>query len=181
MAKTKPGPRGNGHAYQWLVAHLDHASQQCLRWPFSYDGGVGRGRLGWKGKSYWAHRLMCELAHGPAPEDKPQVAHSCGNGHMGCVNPLHLSWSDQAENHRDRRKHGTAATNRWGNAGKITREQIDGIRAAKGVETQMATAARFGISHANVRYWQGSTHYPRELSTDPATVRRRERAAAQRA
>lgn len=74
---TNSVTKGNGKAYQWVRDHLTYEGNQCLRWPFSYDGGVGRGRLGWNGKSYWAHRLMCELAHGSAPEGKDQVAHSC--------------------------------------------------------------------------------------------------------
>jgi len=93
---------------------------------------------------------------------------------MGCVHPKHLSWSDQSSNHLDRRRHGTAATNKWGNIGKLSREQIDQIRGAKGTETQMATARRFGISHANVRYWQKSTHYPKPPSTAPYAVKRRQ-------
>ncbi len=172
--------KGTGKAYLWLKEHTSYEGNQCLRWPFSYDAGVGRGRLGWNGKNYWAHRLMCEIVHGPAPEGKPQVAHSCGNGHMGCVNPKHLSWSDQFENQRDRRKHGTAVTSKWGNLGKITRQQIDHLRAMKGKKTQMALAREVGISHANVRYWQGSTHYPHEPSMRPEQIARRARNAARR-
>lgn len=178
---ANPSTKGKGKAYLWLVAHVDYNKEPCLRWPFSYDADLGRGSLGWNGNRYWAHRLMCELAHGPAPADRPQVAHSCGNGHMGCVNPRHLSWATQSENHLDRRKHGTHATNLYGNLGKLSREQIDQIRAAKGTEPQMATARRFGISHANVRYWQKSTHYPHPPSQAPHSVRRREINAAKRA
>lgn len=180
IAHNPGGRKGQGEAYLWLDAHRNFTGEQCLRWPFSYDKGVGRGRLGWNGKMYWAHRLMCELVNGPAPDGKPQVAHSCGNGHMGCVNPRHLSWSDQSENHYERRRHGTAATNKWGNLGKLTRDQIDQIRAAKGKEPQMTTAKRFNISHANVRYWQKSTHYPHEPSMRPEAVKRRMANAARR-
>lgn len=165
---TNPSTKGNGKAIRWIKAHLDYNKEPCLRWPFAYDMGVGRGRLGWNGQNYWAHRLMCELAHGPAPVDKPQVAHSCGNGHMGCVNPKHLSWSDQSENHLDRRRHGTAATG-IGNRSKLTLEQIGQIRALKGKQTQMETARQFGISHANVRYWQGERD---KLRTTPPWARR---------
>lgn len=177
---SEPYNKGKGKAIEWIRAHVDYNKEPCLRWPFSYDSGVGRGRLGWNGKNYWAHRLVCEMAHGPAPVGKDQVAHSCGNGHMGCVNPRHLSWSDQFENQKDRAKHGTAVTSKWGNLGKITREQIDRIRTMKGKMTQMALAAELGISHANVRYWQKSTHYPHAPSTDPRSVERRRKSAMRR-
>lgn len=150
-ARTVP----SAEQVQWLRDHMDHHSEQCLRWPFNYDGNVGRGRVFYQDANWWAHRLMCTLVNGPAPEDKPQTAHSCGNGHMGCVNPRHLSWSDQSENHKDRRRHGTARTNPFGGRSRLTIEQIEAIRALKGKQPQMATARQFGISHANVRYWQG--------------------------
>lgn len=165
--------KGKGKTILWIRAHLNYRGDDCLTWPFSRDSGVGRGRVGYLGKQYWAHRLVCELAHGPAPVDKPQVAHSCGNGHMGCVNPRHLSWSTQSENHRDRRRHGTATTNHHGYLGKLTDEQIDRIRALKGKQTQMETARQFNISHANVRYWQASTHYPKKPSWEPHNIKRR--------
>lgn len=152
---------------------MTYQGNQCLRWPFSYDQGVGRGRLLFEGKSQWAHRVMCILAHGHPPEDKPQTAHSCGNGHMGCVNPKHLSWASQSENHLDRRKHGTHITSRFGSRSPLTPQQVAEIRAAKGRETQMATAKRFKISHANVRRWQGTTHEPAAPSTSPAAIKRR--------
>lgn len=175
-----PPNKGRGRAALWLLGHVNYRGDDCLRWPFSVDTALGRGRLGYLGKNYWAHRLMCELAHGPAPLGKPQVRHSCGRGHERCVNPKHLSWASQSENHLDRRRHGTAATSRYGSRSPLTREQIAEIRASKGRETQMATAKRFGISHANVRRWQGTTHEPAPPGTSPSAIKRRNLRAADR-
>lgn len=168
---------GQGEAARWLLGHINYRGNDCLRWPFAIDLALGRGRLGYKGKNYWAHRLMCELAHGPAPLGKPQVRHSCGKGHERCVNPKHLSWCSQSENHLDRRKHGTAVTTRYGSRSPLTREQIYEIRALKGKETQMTTAKRFGISHANVRRWQSTTHEPAPPGTSQRTIQRRNQMA----
>src|SRR6185312_1870651 len=79
--------RGKGKTFQWLLDHMGHHGDACMPWPFSKDGRVGRGGLTYRGKSYWAHRLMCELAHGAPPTPKHQAAHNCGKGHYGCVNP----------------------------------------------------------------------------------------------
>ncbi len=160
---------------QWLRDHMNHDDPRCLRWPFGYDDGVGRGRMLYEGKSSWAHRVMCTLVNGPAPEDKPQSAHSCGNGHMGCVHPKHLSWATQSENHKDRRKHGTAATNKYGSRTRLTLEQIAQIRALKGRQPQMQTAREFGISHACVRRWQATTHEPAKPGTSYEALRRRQK------
>lgn len=159
MAGKKPGPNaGQGEAYKWLLANVQHKDHRCLRWPFSYDERVGRGRCGFNGKGYWAHRLMCEMAHGPAPEGKNQVAHSCGNGHMGCVNPLHLSWSNNKENSQDKIRHGTT---RKAGGRKLPREAMERIRALKGQQTQMETARQFGVSLSCVQYHQhGKERWP---------------------
>lgn len=170
------GPNyGKGKAALWLLGHVKYRGDNCLRWPFAVDTTLGRGRLGFRGRNYWAHRLMCELAHGPAPLGRPQVGHSCGKGHERCVNPRHLSWCNQSENHLERRKHGTAATNKYGSRTRLTPEQIADIRASKGRETQLATAKRFGISHANVRHWQKTTHQPKPPGTSQATINRRKK------
>lgn len=149
---TRPG---EGKAIKFLRSLVGYQGDECVPWPMFRDPGTGRGRMGYMGKGAWSHRVMCELAHGPAPADKPQVAHSCGKGHDSCVNHRHLSWSNQSDNHKDRRRHGTARTNAYGSRSRLTLEQIEQIRALKGKQAQMTTARQFGISHANVRYWQG--------------------------
>ncbi len=169
-ARPTGGPnRGGGKAFAWIAAHLNYPGDDCIAWPFSRDSGVGRGRLGYLGKMWWSHRLMCVLAHGEPPTPDHQAAHTCGNGHLACMNPHHLEWQTQAQNHRDRRKHGTARTNPYGPKSPLTLAQIAQIRALKGKQTQMATARQFGISHANVRYWQGERD---KLRTGKPNVRR---------
>lgn len=85
----------------WLKNHVSHQGNDCLIWPFwRAHGGYGvvyeddYRRTG-------AHRLMCKLAHGEPSASNLEAAHSCGNGHLGCVNPLHLSWKTRAENISD--------------------------------------------------------------------------------
>jgi hypothetical protein len=153
---TKPiqfSQRGKGAAVEWLRAHVGYKAKSCLAWPFSRHP-TGYGSLGVERKQHYAHRYMCELVHGPAPSDKHQAAHSCGNGHMGCVNPLHLSWKLIRDNLLDRRGHGTAIANQHGRFGGLTTEQVAQIRALKGVKTQQELADMFGVKRPAIQYWQ---------------------------
>lgn len=52
-----------------------------------------------------AHRIACELEHGPAPEAKPLALHRCGV--RRCINPTHLYWGDRTDNACDSVTDGT--------------------------------------------------------------------------
>ncbi len=164
---------------EWLFAHVQHQGEDCLIWPFYRDPYYGRGRLGaleheyGKGKIVWAHRLMCELTHGPAPSDKHQAAHNCGNGSGGCVNPKHLEWKTNSQNQRDRRKHGTQAGAK-GTRTHFTPQQIEQVRRLKGRVPQLALAELLGCKRGTIEYWQRTTHTPLAPGTSESSVRRRQ-------
>src|SRR3990167_5821208 len=96
----RPYNYGKGKAAAWLRAHADYHGDDCLIWPFARKQD-GRGQIGYEGETYGAHEFMCILVNGPAPSPIHETAHSCGNGHGGCVNPKHLSWKTPTENHID--------------------------------------------------------------------------------
>lgn len=149
--KGQPSPRrGKGTRAQWVIAHVNYAGDDCLKYPGFIDKRVGRGTLGYNGKMYWAHRFMCELAHGPAPEYKPQAAHNCGNGHLGCVNPKHLEWKSNQENSQDKAAHGRSR-NKAGKRELLPIEILE-IKSLKGKMVQTAIAERFGVSLSCVQY-----------------------------
>lgn len=86
---------------------LPYTGSDCLIWPFNTDGH-GYGTLNRKGnKQLKAHRVICELVHGSPPTATHQAAHSCGKGHLRCVNPHHLRWATRVENAADKILHGT--------------------------------------------------------------------------
>src|SRR3569833_517171 len=93
--------KGKGRGITWLREHVNYDGPECLIWPWTRDG-QGRGAVGIDGKLLRAHRVMCELVHGPAPTQEHHAAHSCGNGHNACVHPMHLSWKTKEENAQDR-------------------------------------------------------------------------------
>lgn len=155
-------PKGEGNAIRFIRQHEQYQHDQwCLIWPFSTTRGYGT--FGYLGKSYYAHRFMCELAHGRAPSPTHQAAHSCGD--TACVNPRHLSWKTPSENGLDNRQHGTHIRSRYGAAGKLTPAQADAIRAQKETKTLRELADEYGVSESAIsNVWTGKTHYrPRKL------------------
>ena len=91
----------------FIKSILKTKSQDCIKFPFACDS-KGYGTVFYKGKTYGAHRFVCRIVHGKPPNKYDYVAaHSCGNGHLGCINPNHLSWKTYAENNFDKILHDT--------------------------------------------------------------------------
>lgn len=140
-----PANKGKGAAIKWLRDHADHHDPKCLIWPF-YRMPTGYGSFGYLGKSYYAHRYMCELAHGEPTTPKHEAAHRCGNGHQGCVNPKHLAWKTKEENRRESTQHGKGGRNPYGNKGALKPADVARIWALKGTMRQIDIAAQYGVS-----------------------------------
>lgn len=133
-----------GEPVEWLEAHACHAGDECLTWPFSRNQ-YGYGRVYFAGRFTTASRAMCELAHGSPPSPSYQAAHSCGMGHMGCVNPQHLRWATRAENTADTLLHGTRNRGERNGASKLTMADVARIRALAGDLPQADIGRMFGV------------------------------------
>jgi hypothetical protein len=131
-------------ALNWLKAHTKHRGRACLIWPFGRTP-EGRGVVGVGNKRVRkAHRVMCELVHGPASTPQHHAAHECGKGHLACVHPRHVFWKTPVENGQDMVRHGNVrkkGTPRY----KLTIRQVRRIRALRGKKTQVEIAAMFGV------------------------------------
>lgn len=150
--------KGEGEAYKWLLAHVGYQGDDCLPWPFCVEKKSGRGLLGVNGVSWWAHRLMCKLAHGEPPTPKHKAAHDCGKGHEGCVNPKHLQWKTQKENLADCVIHGTQGRHSYGPVGKLTLDQVQKIRELEPTHTMGQMAAMFNVAEGTINdIWRGRT------------------------
>jgi hypothetical protein len=129
----------------WLLSQTGYRGDDCLIWPFT-KAADGYGAVRYGGRTVQAHRLMCELAHGKS-DGRRIAAHSCGNGHIGCVNPHHISWKTQKENWDDRKAHGVPPNS---NRGRLTYADRMKIRELRGVHTQAELAEMFGTTRSNI-------------------------------
>ncbi len=134
-----PGPR---KAEAWVRQMADHAGDECLAWPFGRRrNGYGSLRFGGTRKSWLAHRVMCEIAHGPPPFAKAVVSHICGKGRDGCVNPKHLEWTTQRENIAMKNVHGTEQIGSRNGVAKVTEEQalmiVSSDRAGRDIANEL--------------------------------------------
>lgn len=128
---------------------LPWGSDDCLFWPFSRDGG-GRAHVRRDGKMVKVCRLLCAETHGPPPTPEHQAAHSCGNGHLGCVTKRHLRWATHAENMNDMVAHGRSIRGSRSPATKITEDDVRQIRALRNKASQREIGRRFGLSASSV-------------------------------
>jgi hypothetical protein len=119
-------------------------SKDCLPWPFARNA-KGYGVIGGRRGEALAHAYICARNHGPRPEGHEAV-HSCGNGHLGCVNPGHLRWATRRDNELDKQLHGTHNKGERHGMSKLTEAQVAAIRALKGRARTDDVATTFGIS-----------------------------------
>lgn len=139
---------------EWLKANVQHDDPSCLQWPFGRNS-KGYGAVTFGGKQMVASRFMCELAHGEAPSDAHQAAHSCGNGHLGCINPRHIRWATVSENQMDSVAHGTHEGLKHKGEGhplaKLDDVTVLAIRAsARSGNAQARICERYGLSSSAV-------------------------------
>lgn len=153
-----------GKARAWIDAHVDHDGEECLIWPFGRKQ-KGYGAIQFDGENSGAHRLMCILAHGEPPSPSHEAAHSCGNGHEGCVNPRHLRWATFTENVKDSVRHGTHPALAWKGekhpSAKLTGAQVMAIRAKLEEGSRVTDiAALYGVAKSTISGIKSGDKWP---------------------
>jgi hypothetical protein len=155
------GRTANGATSAFLFSLLDvKPTGECVLWPYArtYDG---YGKTFIDGAHISAHRAMCIMAHGQPPSDIHEAAHSCGNGHEGCVSPWHLRWATPAENAADKVAYGRQQSREAHPRAKLTEEAVAVIRRKETGVTISDLATKFGVSKSTVamvrsgRNWRG--------------------------
>lgn len=122
----------------------------CYEWAGStFQSGYGRIKTG--GRTYRAHRVAWELAHGPIPAGRV-VMHTCDN--RLCVRVSHLVLGSNEENMADMVKKGRSPAGERNARAKLSDAQaaeiLDLYKA--GDWTQAQIADRFGITQTQVSW-----------------------------
>lgn len=146
--EAMPRKPQNGAPLKWLQSHVGHTDAKCLIPPFA---GGRDSKVTFEGTRMMSYKAMCIMAHGAQPSPLHEVAHGCGNGHLGCANPQHLRWATRAENMADKIEHGTTNRGERHGQARFTSETIKEIRAAlEAGESQRAIATRHGTSQGTI-------------------------------
>lgn len=143
-----PRPRTDEEFRAHFDSKLDKESDAsgCWLWTGAICSN-GYGQVGWKGKTWRAHRLSYILSGGTFPEGKPHLCHSehcVGKKH--CCNPAHLRPDDDKGNQADRIRDRTDSRGEKQWLAKLTAEQVLQIRA-RATESQTSLAREFGVTH----------------------------------
>lgn len=144
VLKQRKTPKGVALAF--LFQSLEADTDECIFWEFARKS-MGQGCVWFEGSLRVASNIVCELAHGAAPGKDMHAAHSCGRGHMGCINKRHLSWKTPTENAADRLVHGTDNRGVKHGMAKLTPRLVREIRALKGKLSIRKIGGKFGVSH----------------------------------
>jgi len=141
------GRQLEGYIEKDMVRIAGLKTDDCVFWPYT------RNSFGYAmhaGKQ--AHREICRLAHGEPPDPKLLCAHSCGNGHLGCVNPSHLRWATQKENMQDAVHHGTVRRGENQKSAKLTEQQVREARRLSAAGRSNPQIGRlYGVSSTTIR------------------------------
>ena len=128
---------------------LPREGDGCVTWPYARDkSGIAKVRF--KGRMQNAARVVCELVHGPAPDETSQAAHSCGLSHLACIAPWHISWKTPKENQADRVVHGTHGRGEKCPTAKLSAQDVADIRELAKSIVQRDIAAYYGIGQQHV-------------------------------
>jgi hypothetical protein len=146
----------HGDAQRFMAALSDTGTDDCIPWPFGKTKD-GYGRINWQGTPQGAHVVSLTLSKGEKPSPAHESCHSCGNGHLGCVNPKHLYWGTRKENVADMIAHDTAKffggvkSGETASAAKFSDATIEEVRSRLNAgERQVDIAKDVGMSQAHV-------------------------------
>ena len=129
-----------------FIAHvLANPTDECVIWPFTRSAAGRACRSITGGGTKYVHAQLCAVVHGPKPSPMHVAAHSCGQGHNGCINPRHVRWDTAKGNEADKLRHGTRPLGEKVFGARFVEADIRRIRQLwEAGETQVAIAKMYG-------------------------------------
>jgi hypothetical protein len=121
-----PRKERGGETETFILEAAAYQGEDCLLWPDSMDTINGYGRASFKGHDVLAHRMVCELTHGPAPSNGMHAMHWCGT--KRCLTPRHLRWGTPTDNAADMIRHGRTTRGTKHHGVKLTEAEVKSIR-----------------------------------------------------
>lgn len=124
----------------------------CLFWPLPFKKTNGTLSRNVGGKGQTLSRYVCILSKGEPPEPKSQALHSCGNGHLACLNPHHIRWGSVIENMMDRDRHGNTVMGVDINSAILNPEKVREIRRLwQGGVKVKELSGLYGVGKSTIR------------------------------
>lgn len=121
----------------------------CMLWT-GCGLSTGYGKFTVNRRSVLTHRFSALLAHGAAPSQMHEVAHSCRT--PMCVAPDHIRWATSKENSADQLAHGTRNQGQRNGQAKLTRDDVLAIRYFAGEHRvpEAELSALFGVGKESI-------------------------------
>lgn len=146
-------------AIAYLRALVGTQEQECIPWPFRRNK-YGQSCVQFEGQMRIASRLVHIWSKGEPPTPTHEAAHNCGKGHLGCVNPNHLRWATAAENHADKKLHGTTQEGSKNGYAKLHESQVRLILAAcRNGAVQKDLAVLYEVSPSTIHLIANGKHW----------------------
>jgi hypothetical protein len=117
---VKQGYQSKESIRAFVERHRHAVEHDCIFVPAALKGAPAS--LAFCDKVITASKYMLLLTQGTAKFDGAHARHLCGNGHMSCVNPAHLTWGTAGDNLSDAGRHRAAGDNVQDRINSVTRD-----------------------------------------------------------
>lgn len=140
-------PESEGRYEVSDLGRVRKAGGQVVRGSFDRYAFV-RFKVGDRWPKRYVHRLVAEAFVPGRSDEREHVNHIDGDKANNSAD--NLEWVTQGANNRHAYRTGLVPAGGGHHWSKLTAEQVDEIRRLRGVETQHALAARFGVSNTAI-------------------------------